>query len=164
MSGSESLASFTNRTFYLSRPPGFRMAFDAAERNGRFGRIQCQRGKESSSRGKRRIFLCRRTVRVKVGGKAIPASFLKIERRGDACWGDRPEREGQIEELVGDQNPSSEAPPSSKKRWSKGDARRGASARGVMEKGGCVRVIEGRRSEEMTQSNTSPPAGVGSTS
>ena len=26
----ESLASFTNRTFHLSRPPGFRMAFDAA--------------------------------------------------------------------------------------------------------------------------------------
>ena len=60
------------------------MAFDAAEKNGRFGRIQCQRGKESSSRGKRkrRVFLCRRTVRVKVEGKAIPASFLKIEGRG----------------------------------------------------------------------------------
>ena len=59
------------------------MAFDAAERNGRFGRIQCQRGKESSSRGKRkrRVFLCRRTMKVEVGGKAIPASFLKIEGR-----------------------------------------------------------------------------------
>ena len=54
------------------------MAFDAAERNGRFGRIQCQKGKESSSRGNRRVFLCRKTVRVKV----IPASFLKIEGRG----------------------------------------------------------------------------------
>ena len=32
MSGSESLASFTNRLFHLSRPPGFRRAFDAAER------------------------------------------------------------------------------------------------------------------------------------
>ena len=28
-----------------------------------------------------------------------------------------------------------------------------------MEKGGCVRVIEGRRSEEMTQSNTFSPRG-----
>ena len=57
------------------------MAFDAAEMNDRFGRIQCQRGKESSSRGKRkrRVFLCRRTVGVKVGGKVIPASFLKLE-------------------------------------------------------------------------------------
>ena len=59
------------------------MAFDAAERDGRLGRIQCQRGKESSSRGKkkRRVFLCRRTMGVNVGGKAIPASFLKIEGR-----------------------------------------------------------------------------------
>ena len=52
VSGSESLASFTNRLFHLSRPPGFRRAFDAAERNGRFGRIQSQSGKESSSSGK----------------------------------------------------------------------------------------------------------------
>ena len=39
------------------------------------------RGKESSSRGKRkrRVFLCRRTVGVKVGDKVIPASFLKVE-------------------------------------------------------------------------------------
>ena len=43
VSGSESLASFTNRTFHLRRPPGFRRAFDAAERNGRFSHIQCQR-------------------------------------------------------------------------------------------------------------------------
>ena len=55
-----------------------------AERNGRFGRIQSQRGKKSSSRGKRKrqVFLCRRTVGVKIRGKAIPASFLKIEKRG----------------------------------------------------------------------------------
>ena len=58
------------------------MAFDAAEKNGRFGHIR--RGKESNSRRKRkkRVFLCRRTVRVKVGGKVIPASFLKVEGRG----------------------------------------------------------------------------------
>ena len=60
------------------------MAFDAAERNGRFGRIQCQKSKESNSRGKRkrRVFFCRRTVRVKVKDKVIPSSFLKIEGRG----------------------------------------------------------------------------------
>ena len=79
-----SLASFTNRFFHLSRPPGFRMAFDVAEGNGEFGCIQCQRGKESSGRGKRkrRVFLCRRTVGVKVQGKVIPASFLKTEGKG----------------------------------------------------------------------------------
>ena len=84
VSGSESLAFFTNCFFDFSGPPGFRMAFDAAERNGKFGRIQCQKSKESSRRGKgkRRVFLCRRTVRVKVKGNIIPASFLEIEERG----------------------------------------------------------------------------------
>ena len=43
----------------------------------------------------------------------------------------------------------------SKRRGSKGDVRGGATARGAMEKGGCVRSLRGRRSEEMTQSNTS---------
>ena len=42
----------------------------------------------------------------------------------------------------------------SKRGGSKGDVRRGA-----MEKGGCVRVIEGRRSEEMIHANTSSPRG-----
>ena len=32
--------------------------------------------------GKRRVFLCRGTMTVKVKGEAIPASFLKIEGRG----------------------------------------------------------------------------------
>ena len=51
--GSESLTSFTNRFFHFSRPPGFRVAFDAAKRNGRFGRIQYQRSRESSSSSER---------------------------------------------------------------------------------------------------------------
>ena len=89
------------------------MAFDVAERNGRFGRIQCQRSEESSSRGKRRVFLCRRTVRVKVRSKVISAIFLKIEGRGTLV-GTKDGRKGQIEELVGDQNPGPEAPHMSK--------------------------------------------------
>ena len=42
------------------------------------------REEESSSRGKRkrRVFLCRRTVGVKVKGKLIPASFLNVKGRG----------------------------------------------------------------------------------
>ena len=45
---------------------------------------------------KRRVFLCRRTVRVKVGGKAILASFLKIEGRGTLVGAkDRRERDGK---------------------------------------------------------------------
>ena len=79
--------------------------------------IQCQRGKENSNRGKRKIqvFLCRRTVRVKVQGKVIPASFLKIGKE-DVFWGERPEREGRFVESVGDQNPGHEGPPRSKIR------------------------------------------------
>ena len=41
-------------------------------------------------------------MRVKVGGKAIPASFLKVEGRETLVGAKRPEREGRIEELVGD--------------------------------------------------------------
>ena len=82
VSGGESLTSFTKRFFYFSEPPGFRLAFDAAERNGRFGHIQCQRNKESSrGKRKRRIFLCKRTVRVEVISKVIPTGSLKIEGR-----------------------------------------------------------------------------------
>ena len=54
-------------------------------------------------------------MRIKVKGKVIPTSFRKIKGRGDACWGERPEREEQLEELVGDQNSGPEAPPRSKK-------------------------------------------------
>ena len=59
------------------------MAFDAAKRNGRFGCIQWQKYKESS-RGKRkgRLFLCGKTVGVKVEGDVILPSFLKVEGRG----------------------------------------------------------------------------------
>ena len=58
-------------------------------------------------------------MRVKVNGKVIPASFLKIEgRRIEAK--DRREREGQLEELENDDSSSSAAPPRSKidrERW-----------------------------------------------
>ena len=51
---------------------------------------------------------------VKAGDKVILASFPKLKEE-DAHWGERLEREGQIEELVGGQNPGHEAPPRSKK-------------------------------------------------
>ena len=72
-----------HRFFYFSGPPGFTMSFDALERIRRFNRIQCQRSKVSSrGKKKRQVFLCRRTVRVKVKGKVIPTSFLKIKEGG----------------------------------------------------------------------------------
>ena len=71
---------------------------------------------EGSSRGKRQVFLCRGTVRVKV----IPAGFLKIQGRRTLVGA----IEGQIEELVDGQNPGSEAPPRSKKGQEKRGQRR----------------------------------------
>ena len=76
---------------------------------------------------------------VKVGDKVIPASFLKIEGRGDARWGERPEREGHIEELVGDPDPGPEAPPISKKRRERREQRK------CQGRGDCQRNYVGER-------------------
>ena len=96
-------------------------------------------------------------MRVKVGDKPIPTSFLKIEGKGDDHWGKRPEREGRIEELVGGQNPGPEAPPRSKKgqdgaKEMSGEERLPEEQSRRMGVSGSLR---GRRSEEMTQSHTS---------
>ena len=48
----------------------------------------------AAAKRERRVFLCRRTVRVKVGGKVIPASFLITEGRGTLVGAkDRRERD-----------------------------------------------------------------------
>ena len=94
-------------------------------------------------------------MRVEVKSKVIPTSFLKIKGRETFVGA----KEGRLVELVGDQNPSSEAPPRSKKGGSKGKIREGATARGAMEESRYFRLIEERRSEKMTQSNTSSPRG-----
>ena len=52
----------------------------------------------------------------------------------------------------------------SKRRGSKGDIRRGATARGAMEKGRCVRVIEGEEVRRNDAVEYFLPAGVGSIS
>ena len=51
-----------------------------------------------------------------------------------------------------------------KSRESKGDVRGGATARGAMEKGGCVRVIKGEEVRRNDPVEYFLPAGVGSTS
>ena len=47
-----------------------------------FSAREVKKAAEEERERERRVFLCRRTVRVKVKGKVIPASFLKIEGRG----------------------------------------------------------------------------------
>ena len=51
-----------------------------------------------------------------------------------------------------------------KKRWSKRDVRGRATARGAMEKGGCVRAIEGEEVRRNDPVEYFLPAGVGGTS
>ena len=79
-------------------------------------------------------------MRVKVIGEVIPASFLKIE--GDTRWGERLKKEGWLAELVGDQKPGPKYLPGAREGI-KGDVRRGANARGAMEKNKYIRIIEG---------------------
>ena len=78
--------------------------------------IQCHRSKENSSKGKkkRRVFLCRRTVRVKVKSKVILTSFPKSQGRETFVGAKDQIKEERLVELVGGQNPGSKAPP-----WSK---------------------------------------------
>ena len=40
-----------------------------------------------------------------------PSELSENSRKGDVRWGERPEKEGWLVELVGDQNPGFEAPP-----------------------------------------------------
>ena len=67
-------------------------------------------------------------------------------RKGVVRWGEKPEEEGWLAELVGNQNPGPKAPPRSKRgrrRRSKENARRIAIAREVMEMSRYVSVIWG---------------------
>ena len=91
------------------------MAFDTAKKNGNCGRIQCQRNKDNSRRGKRGVFLCRWTVRIDEKGKVISTIFLKIEGRGRTLG----RKNGELVESVGDQSPSSEAPPGAREEGAK---------------------------------------------
>ena len=52
----------------------------------------------------------------------------------------------------------------SKRRGGNEDVRRGVTARGAMEKGGCVRVIKGKEVRGYDPVKYFLPAGVGSTS
>ena len=44
-----------------------------------------------------------------------PSELSKNQRKEDARWGERPEKERQIKELIGDLNPGPEAPPRCRK-------------------------------------------------
>ena len=73
-------------------------------------------------------------MKVKVKSKVIPTNFLKIEGKRTFVG----PKEGWLVELVGGRNPGPKAPPTSKRRGSKGDVKAGA-----IEKSRYVRIIEG---------------------
>ena len=54
VSGSKSLASFTNRLFHLRRPSGFRRAFDAAEKNGSLAAFSAREVKRAAAEERER--------------------------------------------------------------------------------------------------------------
>ena len=80
----------------------------------------------------------------------------------DARWGERPEREGQLE-LVGDQNLGSEASSRSKRGESKGEVRGGATATEAMEKCRYDRVFKGEEVRRDEPIEYVLPTGVRST-
>ena len=102
-------------------------------------------------------------MEVKVGGKVIPASFLKVE--GECRWGERPERE-RIE-LVGGQNPGPEARLMSKKGQERREQRKcqGRSDSQWRDiESGCVRVIDREEVRGDGPVEYFLPTGIGSTS
>ena len=81
--------------------------------------------------------------------------------------GRRPEREGQLKELVGDQNPGPEAPPMSKirrERREQGKCQERSDCQWSDVKVGCVRVIKREEVRRDDPVEYFLPAGVGSTS
>ena len=80
--GSKSFLCLTHRIFHFRKPPGLKLACSAVKRNGKFGRIHYQRSEDNRCRGRREVFFCKKTVRVKVKGKVVSTGFLKI-----AGWG-----------------------------------------------------------------------------
>ena len=94
-------------------------------------------GDDRQGKRKREVFHSRRTMRVKVTSKVIPASFQKTEGSWPFVRA-KVGRKGQLVELGGGQSPSSETLSWSKRRRNKGDLRKEATAGGAMEKGRSI--------------------------
>ena len=115
---------------------------------------------------KRRVLLCRRTEGVKVGGKVIPSSFLKVEGRGTLVGAkDRKERDRLKNWQVIKTQVLKHLPGAGKNKRErrKENVRLEATARKAMEKGRCVRVIEGEKVRGNDPMEYFLAAGVGST-
>ena len=77
--------------------------------------IQCQRSKEKSSKGKKKTSIpLQKDSESQNKKQSHPNKLSENSRKEDICWSERLEKEGQLVDSVGDQNPGSEAPPRSK--------------------------------------------------
>ena len=106
-------------------------------------------------------------MRVKVGGKAIIASFLKIEGRGRSLG--RKTGERGIDKKIGRWSEprscsTSQVQEKGKRGGSKRDVRRRAIARGAMEKDECLKGIDGEEVRRNDPVEYFLPAGIRSTS
>ena len=112
---------------------------------------------KSSSRGKRkrRVFLCRGTVRVNVGGKIILASFLKIEGRGTLVG--VKDRRKRTDRRIGKWSEPRSCSTSQEQETAREEGAREMSGEERWRRVGVSGSLRGRRSEEMTQSTTSSP-------
>ena len=97
-------------------------------------------------------------MRVKVRGKAIPASFLKIEGRG-ALVGAKDRRERGIDRRIGRWSEPRSCSTSQEQERAREEGAKEMSGEERWRRVGVSGSLRGRRSEEMTQSNTSSPQG-----
>ena len=102
-------------------------------------------------------------MRVNVGGKPIPASFLKTEGRG-AVVGVIDRRERGIDRRIGRWSEPRSSSTSQEQGKAREEGAKGMSGEKRLPEERWRRVgvsgsLRGRRSEEMTQSNTSSPRG-----
>ena len=95
-------------------------------------------------------------MRVKVRGKAIPASFLKIEGKG-ALVGAIDRRERGIDRRIGRWSEPRSSSTSQEQEKARVEGAKEMSGEERWRRMGVSVSLKGRRSEEMTQSNTSSP-------
>ena len=97
-------------------------------------------------------------MRVKVGGKAIPASFLKIEGRGTLV-GEKDRRE-RTDRRIGRWSEPRLCSTSQEREKARVEGAKEMSGEERWSRVGVSGSLSGRRSEEMTQSTTSSLRGL----
>ena len=94
-------------------------------------------------------------MRVNVGGKPIPASFLKIEGRGRSSG--RKTGERGIDRRIGRWSEPRSCSTSKEQERATEEGTKGMSGEERWRRVGVSGLLSGRRSEEMTQWSTSSP-------